>query len=81
MVKLCLIAKNTNLQSYMNAKKRKEKKNTHFKLLWILNILNVVEGKWKYRKTAITFWLVLFLESGQTFSRKSISFQGFSSLV
>ena len=33
MVKLCLIAKNTNLQSYMNAKKRKEKKNTHFKLL------------------------------------------------
>ena len=36
MVKLCLIAKNTNLQSYMNAKKekkRKGKKNTHFKLL------------------------------------------------
>ena len=25
MVKLCLIAKNTNLQSYMNAKKKKKK--------------------------------------------------------
>ena len=62
----------------MNAKKKKKKKkkkkngkkNTHFKLLWILNILNVVEGKWKYRKTAITYWLVLFPESGQTFGKK-----------
>lgn len=75
MVKLCLIAKNTNLQSYMNAKKekkRKGKKNTHFKLLWILNILNVVESKRKYRKTAITYWLVLFPESGQTFGKKKV---------
>ena len=51
-------------------KKKKGNKKKQLKLILILNILNVVEGKWKYRKTAITYWLVLFPESGQTFGKK-----------